>query len=74
MDLILYIPSGVFMLLLIIIVIMFCCKCSSKRRERTEEQIRIIGKSTESLIPPIFYTNDIKDPLMQEDLHDKVNH
>ena len=37
-----------------------------------ENQEPLLYKSTESLIPPIFYTNDLKDPLQQEDLREKV--
>lgn len=62
--------TGVVFILLIVLVTL--CKkyhiCCFKRRRRRAEKPNV----TDGLVPPIFYTDGMKDPLMQEDLSERV--
>lgn len=63
--------AGALILILILILIVYCCKsakCSNKKENHGESD------STMNLIPPIFYTEDMRDPLYQEDLREKYKH
>lgn len=56
---------------MLLIFLAIICVCQRKAddvpRESPEKNIQ-----TNSLIPPIFYTNGMKDPLLQDDLCEKV--
>ena len=61
--------AGAILFLIILFISMYCCMHS--KRKRNGEQNDLFSKSTESMIPPIFYTADLKDPLQQDDLREK---
>ena len=63
--------TGVFVLILTLVLCIYCCKSEKcgKHKDMNRE-----SDSTMNLIPPIFYTEDMRDPLYQEDLREKYKH
>jgi hypothetical protein len=63
---------------LIALALLLLCLCRTRARDRPANVSMLVtdpapsGNSVESLIPPLFYTEDLRDPLMQEDLRDRV--
>ena len=55
----------------LLLFLLIICLCQSKFKDR-EPETKTIKLQTNSLIPPIFYTNGMKDPLLQDDLCEKV--
>lgn len=56
-------------LVVIMITVLICNECCNSKS--TKE--RIVNENlTRRIIPPIYYTEDIKDPLMQDDLRDSI--
>jgi hypothetical protein len=48
-------------------------KCGVGEQDSGSEMATQSGRgATSGLIPPLFYTEHVTDPLMQEDLHEKV--
>lgn len=63
--------TGLLIFILILMLLVYCCKsdkCTTKKEKNGETD------STMNLIPPIFYTEDMRDPLYQEDLKEKYKH
>ena len=60
----------------VILIVLFACalkNCIKKCHNRRKFEINFdTNYSTQQLIPPIFYTDEIKDPLLQDDLIDKI--
>jgi len=70
MDIVVF---AIIVIILVIIVMLVCnigggC-CSEDKSDKFEPPV---SKSTEQLIPPIFYTDNLLDPLKQEDLHERI--
>jgi hypothetical protein len=64
---------------LVILALILLCLCRQQKPEvDTAMALSEPGspqsmiKSTEHLIPPLFYTEGLRDPLQQEDLRDRV--
>lgn len=60
---------GVMMILMI-----FCCCCGKRCRPKNfddEFERREVSMGA-NLLPPVFYTEDIEDPLLQPDLKDHL--
>lgn len=53
-------------LFIVVMICIFRMKCIQKRKEE-EKQVSITTES-QKLIPPLFYTDGLQDPLMQPDL------
>lgn len=51
--------------LIILVVFILVQKCRAKRRKHKQSP-------TDGLIPPIYYTDGMKDPLQQEDLYERI--
>ena len=69
------ISLSVILAILICIAIYLCCcwgKCSKKPQYDTLDDPETKSKNSDALIPPVFYTTDLKDPLHQEDLREKL--
>ena len=79
---------GIIGFILIIIALIYKnCKCCKKRKlmkktkkinhiSSTEQQLELIDPNESlksSLIPPLFFTQGIRDPLYQADLVDHLN-
>lgn len=56
---------------IILILVCILIKCSKKCCKKNERDDYDNNLSTQQLIPPIFYT-EIKDPLLQDDLMEKI--
>ena len=57
------------------IVLLIClCKSRGCNHQPKIGNIENPSDSTMNLIPPIFYTEDMRDPLYQEDLREKYRH
>jgi H+/gluconate symporter-like permease len=63
-------------LILGLLALIFLRRCGGvDLGDSPSEMATASGKeATSGLIPPLFYTDQIADPLMQEDLHEKVAH
>jgi flagellar biosynthesis/type III secretory pathway M-ring protein FliF/YscJ len=61
---------------ILLLVIVVCLVVRARLRHESErEQLQDSRSSaTASLIPPVFLTEDMPDPLMQPDLHDRLTH
>ena len=75
-DIVLIVMGFIHTILIFVATFLCCCSDScfkrKKRNYKTDNENNFLMKSTESLIPPIFYTDDLKDPLRQEDLREKI--
>lgn len=59
--------------LLLVFTIWGIKRCVAKCQKKKKLELDFDTKnSTQQLIPPIFYTDEIKDPLLQDDLFDKM--
>jgi hypothetical protein len=59
------------------VAIFFFCRSSQRRRAvdsslQDARSMQQYHSATSDLIPPVFYTEGLRDPLMQEDLREKV--
>jgi hypothetical protein len=59
------------------IAVFFCCRSSHRHRAadpalQDAKCMQQFHSATSDLIPPVFYTEGLRDPLMQEDLREKV--
>jgi hypothetical protein len=63
--------GGIAIMTLIICLVIRCCK-TKRRDSHSGESHPVPSRLTDSLIPPIFFTADMKDPLHQEDLCDTL--
>jgi beta-lactamase regulating signal transducer with metallopeptidase domain len=50
----------------LIVIIVLCCR--RNRRDQELDQTDEVTEASDKLIPPIFYTEHLRDPLAQEDL------
>lgn len=68
-----FLVVGISVSAIILIVIIVCAlvKCSAKYCNKNKREDYDNNLSTQQLIPPIFYT-EIKDPLLQDDLMEKI--
>jgi hypothetical protein len=57
--------AAVIVVLLILLIVAMVRKCC---REQTPE--KPTANVTDKLIPPLYYTEEIKDPLQQDDLYE----
>jgi hypothetical protein len=68
--------GAVFFLLMVVLLLCFCCRRWSAARPMdlsTALEIPSHGAAgVTNLIPPLFYTEGLRDPLMQEDLRDHL--
>jgi hypothetical protein len=68
----------VFLLLLALVVVCFCRRRAAARdrppsqRSDPDHAVSQTTGSVANLIPPLFYTEGLRDPLMQEDLRDRL--
>jgi hypothetical protein len=53
--------------LMALLVLSLCRRCRERRQIR-----RLHPGMADNLIPPIFFTEHLRDPLQQEDLRDKI--
>lgn len=60
----------VFIGLVIIIIVLLYYRCKQKQREKAENFENNRSETTASLIPPVFFTEGMSDPLKQDDLID----
>jgi hypothetical protein len=76
--LLIIVAGAVFLIMLALALI---CLCRSRLRARDTDGIApslseqfpaTAGNSIADLIPPLFYTEDLRDPLLQDDLRDRV--
>lgn len=62
--------------MLLIAIVCVCVKnCLYERKvkkRRNRRDVKSPKSSTDLIIPPIFYTDNLRDPLYQEDLVEKV--
>jgi hypothetical protein len=59
------------------IAVFFCCWSRNRHRAldstlQDTKSMQQFQSATSDLIPPVFYTEGLRDPLMQEDLREKV--
>lgn len=54
--------------IIIVIIALACCHCKCRYHKNTNNKDPNKSESTVSLIPPIFFTQEMLDPLAQEDL------
>lgn len=66
-----FITVMIILIVLIIVAVVVCCCCENKCN-RVKEPYQPEALTTEQLIPPIFYTDDMKDPLQQDDLREHL--
>ncbi|KAK8885029.1 hypothetical protein M9Y10_044157 [Tritrichomonas musculus] len=59
-------------IVLIVVTVWAIVKCATKCSKKKNELDYDANLSTQQLIPPIFYTDEIKDPLLQDDLMEKI--
>jgi hypothetical protein len=56
-----------------LLILLFCiirrCRCEATQRPFPQRQGRSL-QTTDNLIPPVFYTGDMKDPLLWPDLNE----
>ena len=85
-EMILCVTSVVCTCLVIVIVVSICCLknnkcCCGKQNDghadkdglKKVQSVDNGSPLTKNLIPPLFFTQGIKDPLLQDDLIDNVN-
>ena len=71
MEWVIYVILGlVFFFLIAFLVVKLYKSCRHHNHDTKDTR----SDSTMNLIPPIFYTEDMRDPLYQEDLRDKYKH
>jgi heme/copper-type cytochrome/quinol oxidase subunit 2 len=63
---------GVAVIVALVVVVSCCCvrRCRQARLENAMPPPQV----TDKLIPPIFFTEQLRDPLEQEDLREHANH
>jgi hypothetical protein len=75
--LLIVIASLIFVILIVLILICLCrwkggfSKTSDAGMSASDLSVRS-NNPVENLIPPLFYTENLRDPLMQEDLSDRI--
>jgi hypothetical protein len=64
---------------LVVLALVLLCLCRTRSPVPVDPSMLVTypavppsGSTVENLIPPLFYTEDLRDPLMQEDLRDRV--
>ena len=63
------VPLGV--MVIITFIVFICIKLANCRKEKENNmENNMFSETTASLIPPVFFTEGISDPLKQEDLID----
>lgn len=70
-SIILYSVLGIVSLMFIFMIIC-CCFGKFCRVNKDEEDVRSESVAGASILPPVFYTEGIEDPLLQPDLKDHV--
>ena len=65
----LYLFLGFIFIFLFLVVI--CCICE-EMEEIKEEPLIQTHNATANILPPVFYTEELTDPLMQVDLKEKI--
>jgi hypothetical protein len=64
-------PSLVLLLAVLPIAVLASCACC-KYRSESLTLVAPKGGQPRDMIPPIFFTEDVKDPLLQEDLREHI--
>jgi hypothetical protein len=64
--------AGGLLLLSLVCFIVHCCRGRSKSCDSYESIRHLSGQLTDDMIPPVFFTADLKDPLQQSDLCDGI--
>lgn len=55
-------------ILVIVVICQFCCNKEKSDKAKLMESQDASHDNIGNLIPPIFYTQEMKDPLLQDDL------
>ena len=67
---------GVVAIMIVVFLVILClCRgrgCARRETIVSEAPMNSPKKGTSNLIPPVFYTEDMRDPLLQEDLREHV--
>jgi hypothetical protein len=71
----------VVLLALCVVIVLFCCRRrwephpepKAPEAPRAPEQPTSANPAVANLIPPLFYTEGLRDPLMQEDLRERLH-
>lgn len=66
---------SVILIAIVVMMIVLCiCKSRSCKHERDSTDVGAHSPlhPTSKLIPPVFYTEDMRDPLLQEDLREHM--
>jgi hypothetical protein len=66
---------------LVLLILVVLCLCRFRKRDRYDSKMSTLQSKASSsdfhsptdLIPPVFYTPEMRDPLLQEDLRDNVH-
>jgi hypothetical protein len=59
-------------LLIGVVIMAICCSRGRKGNVAKGKGAKLVVKGMDSLIPPIYFTGDIGDPLAQADLKEKL--